>query len=81
MHYKNGREAKEFDPVIYQDEYTKEVKVGKIFQLNSGSETCNCNVTVIIPGGVQQECKTVGELYHAENSFQAIESQGQSKEA
>jgi hypothetical protein len=72
MHYKNGREAKEGDPVITLD-YNRKVVVGVAYNLRP-AEICNCDVAVLIPGGSQQlTCQTVGNLYHAEDCLLAIE--------
>ena len=75
MHYKNGREAKEGDPVICSS-YSGSVTVGKIHSLVAGSESCNCTVAEPVMGGVNQlTCRTVGELYHAEDALSAIKNQ------
>lgn len=72
MHYKNGREAKEGDSVICTG-YNGQVTVGKIHSLVAGSESCNCTVAEVVIGGVNQlTCRTVGEMYHAEDALAAI---------
>ena len=73
MHYKNGREAKEGDAVVYLDTYRKKVKVGQLWSVSPGSETCNCQVAEVVPGGVQHSSQTIGHLYHAEDALIAIE--------
>lgn len=72
MHYKNGREANEGDPVIYLDSYKKKVVIGRIWSLSAGT-TCNCQVAQIIPGGVTHTCQSLNEMYHAEDALLAIE--------
>ncbi|MCX5699597.1 MAG: hypothetical protein NTX01_07860 [Candidatus Omnitrophica bacterium] len=72
MHYKNGREAKEGDPVVYAD-YNKKVLVGQVHSLNVGATSCNCQIAVVIPGGVMQTCETLDHLYHAEDALLAID--------
>lgn len=76
MHYKNGREAKAGDPVIYRD-WKKELKVGIIHSLNAGAETCNGNITTIVPGMVVQDCVTVAECLHAEDANAAMPAEQQ----
>jgi hypothetical protein len=71
MHYKNGREAKEGDPVIAK--VYNGFRAGTISQLNPNATTCNGTLTRAIVGGVQSESVNLGELYHAEDAFAAIE--------
>lgn len=73
MHYKNGREAKEGDPAILLESYSKKIKVGQVHDIQPGSNTCNCQLAVIIQGGVNHLCATLGEMYHAEDALLAIE--------
>lgn len=74
MHFKNGRDAKEGDPVVCLG-YNQRVTVGRIHSLTPGAETCNCSVAEPVMGGINQlTCRTVGEMYHAEDAFAAIES-------
>lgn len=73
MHYKNGRPAKEGDPVICKG-YTGQITVGKIHSLQEGTKTCNCTVAEVIIGGINQlTCRTIGEMYHAEDALLSIE--------
>jgi len=74
MHYKNGREARNGDHVIGKFGFNGEVISGVIFAIQQGSQSCNCNVQIIVPGGsYTMTCRTVGELYNAEDAFDAIE--------
>jgi len=74
MHYKNGRQANEGDPVLLKD-YTGKVITGTMHSLNPGSESCNASVAVVVPGGVNQfTCVTVGQCFYAEDAFNAIEA-------
>jgi hypothetical protein len=74
MHYKNGREAKDGDPVICKG-YNGETTVGKIHSLIAGSTSCNCSVAEVVMGGVNQlTCKIVGDLYHADDAIKCIET-------
>jgi hypothetical protein len=74
MHYKNGRLAKEGDPVICKG-YNGQITVGKIHSLAvEGQTTCNCTVAETVMGGVNQlTCRTIGEMYHAEDALLSIE--------
>ena len=72
MHFKNGREAHEGDPVVFVD-YTKKVNVGRIHSLVAGSDTCNCQVANIVPGAVLNYCTNLKDLYHAEDAHSAVE--------
>lgn len=75
MHYKNGRAAHIAEPVIVPRDYNGKLTVGVIYNLREGV-TCNCDVAVIIPGGVAQlTCQDVTQLYHAADAFAAIELQ------
>lgn len=72
MHYKNGRAAQAGEPVIVPRDYNGKLTVGVIYNLREGV-TCNCDVAVIIPGGVAQLiCQEVTQLYHAADAFAAI---------
>ena len=74
MHYKNGREAKEGDHVITKS-YNGTIVTGVLFNTNPGAETCNGSVSVIKPGGSYDlTCQTVGNMYHAEDGFKALEA-------
>lgn len=75
MHYKNGREARNGDPVIGPAwTGSKEIVAGTIHSIAPGCETCNCTVAIPIVGGVNQSsCRTVSDFYHAEDAFAAIE--------
>jgi hypothetical protein len=73
MHYKNGRSAKEGDPVICKG-YNGQITVGKIHTLLAETTQCNCTVAETVMGGVNQlTCRTIGEMYHAEDSFNSLE--------
>lgn len=73
MHYKNGREAKTGDLVIGRN-YTGNVFIGGIFDLNAGAETCNCRVAEQRPGGSDVRHETVGNLVHAEDALACLEA-------
>ena len=71
MHYINGREAKEGDSIIAYEKYAKRVKVGVVHSLNAQATTCNGQITIVVPGGVQHHSVTLGECIHAEDAFAA----------
>ena len=73
MHYKNGREAKTGDPVIGRFGYPVGINCGILHSLIPGCDACNANVATPGIGMVNQACVTVGELYHAEDAFGAME--------
>lgn len=73
MHYKNNRLAKEGDPVICKD-YNGEITVGKIHSLIATTDKCNCTVAEVVMGGVNQlTCRTIGEMYHAQDAFDSFD--------
>lgn len=73
MHYKNGRLAQEGDPVICTG-YNGQITVGKIHSLVPGSTSCNCTVAEPVIGGVNQlTCRTIGDMYHAQDAFGAMD--------
>ncbi len=73
MHYKNGREAKEGDPVICTG-YNNQITVGKLHSIVPGATTCNATVAEPVMGGVNQlTCRTINEMFHAEDAFAAID--------
>jgi len=51
MHYKNGREAKNGDKVLFLGAYQAPV-VGILFNAVAGNDTCNGSLAVIPNGGV-----------------------------
>lgn len=72
MHYKNGREAREGDPVVGKD-YAGKVRVGVIHTLQPGTLSCNAQMSYVLPGIVGTTCVTIGELYHAEDALNQAE--------
>lgn len=75
MHYINGREAREGDPVIIRHIYNGlKVRAGVIHNLVATSSTCNGTVSVPVPGGYQTFCVTLGkEVLHAEDAAAAFD--------
>lgn len=82
MHYKNGRLAKENDQVIHQlPAYTGTTPplvypavAGVIHTLTAGSDTCNAQLTVIVPGTVSNRCVNIRDCLHAEDAMHAYDA-------
>lgn len=75
MHYKNGKEAHEGDPVIGESYKGSGIIIaGKIHSLQATQLSCNCTVAVPAIGGIEQlSCRNVNEHYHAADAFAAME--------
>jgi hypothetical protein len=79
MHYKNGRPAKDGDPVVGETYKGSGRMMAGILHSTSSNPNCtSCNGQVCMPitGGVTNMCVTIGDLYHAEDVFRAAESNG-----
>lgn len=72
MHYKNGREAKEMDPVIVKT-YDR-VMAGVLHSIRPSQTSCNGQVAYPVPGATYNLCETIGNMYHAEDAWAAIEA-------
>jgi hypothetical protein len=73
MHYKNGREAKNGDPVV--GNIWGNITAGIIHSINPAMTNCNCTVAVPVMGGITQlSCQNVNWLYHAEDAYVAVEA-------
>lgn len=70
MHYANGRQAAYGDPVIYKGP-SGIVAAGTLHSLCSGTECCNGQIAIAVPGGTSNWCVTVGECWHAEDALAA----------
>ncbi len=75
MHYANGREAKENDPVVFPNPNSPGMPalVGKIYGLNPNSETCNGLVSFTKMGGTDSQYVNVKDGYHADDALAAIQ--------
>ena len=73
MHYKNGQPATDGDSVIWKD-YLGRVQAGTLHSTNPGCTSCNGQVAVAVPGGMNQICVTVGELYPAATAYNLMDS-------
>lgn len=71
MHYKNGREAHDGDPVVTK--FSDKVVAGVIHSLQPAQSTCNGQIAFIIPGGTVNWCVTAGECFHAEDAYNAMD--------
>lgn len=74
MHFKNGREAKDGDSVVGKSSYGGGVNAGRIVDLESNPEQTTCNCTVARQLGADLTCQTVGDYYHIEDAFEAMEN-------
>lgn len=72
MHFKNGREAKDGDQAVWKNQYTGQIETGRLTDLNA--KATSCNVALARPLGAPIQCITVGECYHADDAFAAIEA-------
>jgi hypothetical protein len=76
MHYKNGREAREGDPVIIKQNpgttYQK-VVAGVLHSLQPGCVSCNAQIAYAVPGTVTSTSVTIGECFHAEDAIKSLE--------
>lgn len=68
MHYKNGREAKELDYVVWNDGNNK-VIAGRIHSLSAQSQTCNGQIVVPTLGSVQNFYVTLSNCLHADDAW------------
>ena len=55
MHYANGREAKQGDTVVCLDQWNK--KVGLVYDLKPGAETCNARLAPVSSSDVSVTLK------------------------
>ena len=67
MHYRNGREAKEGDPVIGQ--HGTKVFAGTVIDIQGEAETCNA--TLLRGAGPPVCCINLKDFYHAEDAYKA----------
>lgn len=75
MHYKNGREAHDGEPVVAKNPYgTQQVIAGVLHSTNAAGTSCNGQIAYPIPGGSANWCVTVGEIYHAQDALLAVEA-------
>ena len=73
MHYKNGREAKEGDAVIFPPEYEGgTVRVGTLHSVQSKSDICNGQVATAMMGGVKHSYVNLKDGFHAEDAWKAL---------
>ncbi|HEX3626687.1 MAG TPA: hypothetical protein VH280_14835 [Verrucomicrobiae bacterium] len=68
MHYKNGREAHNGDPVIGRPFGV--TWIGMIIDIQPAAQSCNA--TLLRPAGLVQGCITVGDFYHADDAIEAL---------
>lgn len=73
MHYKNGREAKNGDKVMWiQDpKYGASPVVGILYNATAGQDYCNGQLALVLPGNPMPNLK---ECLHLEDALAALES-------
>lgn len=64
MHYKNGREAKNGDKVVYIDSYTRTPRAGILYDATPGNDACNGKIAVI---SGNDPCPNLKECLHADD--------------
>jgi len=70
MHYKNGREAKNGDKVVYMPSYGTPLVVGILYDATAGNDACNGSLALITPGG--NPCPNLAECLHVDDVMKAI---------
>lgn len=79
MHYKNGREAREGDFVIQQENSRPggtpygPIRAGRVHSLSAQSQTCNGQLFVPTYGGHTNHSVTLADCIHAEDAWLAAE--------
>ena len=74
MHYKNGNEAHEGDPVICRPDLNSSYTIaGKLHSIQTLSDTCNGQVAVTIQGGVEQTDVNIKDCYHAADAYETLD--------
>lgn len=68
MHYKNGREAKNGDKVVYIPAYGSPV-VGILYDATPGNDACN---GMIAPTGTAAVCPNLAECLHLDDVKEAL---------
>lgn len=71
-HYKNSRLAQNGDPVISKQYNT--LYAGILHSINPGCTTCNAQIAYPVMGGMSNCCLTVGDCFHAEDAFAAVQA-------
>ena len=82
MHYKDGSEAREGDPVICRPDSRYDYTIaGKLHTLTYTSDTCNGKLAVPIVGGVDQVYVNIKDCYHAAQAYAAADEIERAKAA
>lgn len=68
MHYKNGREAKNGDPVMVIPQYGRPV-VGILYDAVAGNDYCNGRIA---PTSPNDSCPNLKECLHLEDVLKAL---------
>jgi hypothetical protein len=75
MHYRNEREAREGDPVVFPNPNAGWPPIaGRIGELNANSDTCNGIVFYPVLGGIEKAWVTVRDGFHSEDALAAAQA-------
>lgn len=69
MHYKNGREAKNGDKIVWIDSYTHTPNVGILYDATVGNDYCNGRIAPIATSNPSPNLK---ECLHLDDVLEAI---------
>jgi hypothetical protein len=69
MHYRNGREAKNGDKVVYMPSYGAPLVLGILYDATPGNDACNGMRAPIVPGA---PCPNLAECLHLDDVKEAI---------
>lgn len=73
LKYANGREAKDYDHIIFRD-YSGEVRAGLV-KINRGSKSKMVIVKFLTPAGAGHDTVPIDTLMHADDVFALHEAQ------
>ena len=69
MHYKNGREAKNGDKVVWLATYGPPVVIGILYDATAGNDYCNGKIAPILPN---DPCPNLKECLHLDDVLKAL---------
>ena len=70
MHYKNGREAKNGDKVVFLPVYGAPVN-GILYDATAGNDYCNGRIAPIAPN---DPCPNLNECFHLDDVLEALKA-------
>jgi hypothetical protein len=74
MHYKNGREAKNGDKVVYLNDYA--CVIGVLYDATSGNDFCNGKLA---PISTSDPCPNLKDCLHIDDVKEMLRSQEKTK--